>query len=86
MSYYPGWTAQIEDEYRTQLRIFSAGPNMMLIFPKRSGDYAVRFYFGKTLDVQLGELISIVSLITLLALTLYTAATQRSKEERLSNG
>ena len=86
MSYYPGWTAQIEDDSRSQLRIFTAGPNMMLVFPRKSGDYAVKFYFGKTLDVQLGELVSIVSLVTLLALTLYTAATQRSKVVGFPNG
>jgi len=80
MSYYPGWTAQIEDQSHTQLRIFTAGPNMMLVFPRKSGDYAVKFYFGKTLDVMVGEVISVVSLVTLLALTLYTAATQRSEE------
>jgi hypothetical protein len=54
---------------------------MMLVFPRKSGDYAVKFYFGKTLDVMVGELISVISLVTLLALTLYTAysALRRSR-------
>ena len=85
MSYYPGWTAQIKDYTDTQLRIFTAGPNMMLVFPERSGDYAVSFYFDKTMDVKLGELISIVSCITVLALTFYSATTRRLRKDRSSH-
>ena len=86
MSYYPGWTAQIKDHSDNQLRIFMAGPNMMLVFPESSGDYAVGFHFDKTMDVKLGELISIVSCITLLAFTFYSAATRRLRKDRSSHG
>ncbi len=65
MSYYTGWTAQIQDEAHTQLRIFKTGPNMMLVFPEKSGDYTVRFYFDKTIDVKVGEYISLLSIIAL---------------------
>jgi len=86
MSYYPGWTAQIKDNSGNQLRIFTAGPNMMLVFPERSGDYAVSFHFDKTLDVKMGELISIVSCTTLLALTFYSFASRRLRKDRSSHG
>ncbi|MFB0522910.1 MAG: hypothetical protein ACETV1_04005, partial [Candidatus Bathyarchaeia archaeon] len=74
MSYYPGWTAQIEGEGQAMLRIFTAGPNMMLVFPMRSGDYTVRFYFDKTTDVKVGELVSSLTMVALLIAAFYKAA------------
>jgi len=57
MTYYPGWEAIIED-VGEKVRIFPAGPNMMLIFPGRKGPLRIIFRFGKTIDVILGEIIS----------------------------
>jgi len=56
MSYFPGWKAYIENE---EIRIFQSGPNMMLVFPKRSGNYRIYFIFTKTLDVLIGEYCSL---------------------------
>jgi len=57
MTYYPGWEAIIKDVGK-KVKIFTAGPNMMLIFPEREGPLRVIFRFGKTIDVILGEIIS----------------------------
>jgi len=84
MSYYPGWMAEIEDEPHTQLRIFKAGPNMMLVFPQESGDYTVRFYFDKTLDVKVGEYTSLLSVIVLPIAASIKAAGMRKKREALA--
>jgi len=61
MTYYPGWEAIVEKngEY---LKIFLAGPRGMLVFPKKDSSSKIIFYFGKTLEVWLGELISMISL------------------------
>jgi len=85
MSYYPGWTAQIEDETHTQLRVFKAGPNMMLVFPQRSGDYTVKFYFDKTIDVKLGEYASLLSIIALPIVALLKTAKKKKYKMNKSN-
>ena len=46
MTYYPGWEAIIKDVGK-KVRIFSAGPNMMLIFPGREGPLRIIFQFGE---------------------------------------
>ena len=82
MSHYPGWAAWVEDESPIQLTVFRAGPNMMLVFPKRSGDCVVRLYFDKTLDVKLGEFVSLVGVIALPALAFYKAASHRFRSKK----
>jgi len=67
ISYYPGWIAYMMDDQTAKLPIFLAGPNMMLVFPKRTGDFEIRFSFTKTINVQIGEIVSIASAIILLA-------------------
>ncbi|MCD6537180.1 hypothetical protein J7L18_01005 [Candidatus Bathyarchaeota archaeon] len=46
MTYYPGWEAIIKDVGK-KVRIFSAGPNMMLILPGREVPLRIIFRFGK---------------------------------------
>lgn len=72
MSYYPGWSARIDDKNPASLRIFQAGPNMMMVFPKRSGDYTLRFRFEKTMDVQVGEIGSLSTMIAFIAFEFFT--------------
>jgi len=82
MSYYPGWTTQIEGDSQTLLKIFRAGPNMMLVFPKRSGDHTVRFYFEKTTDVKVGEFVSLMSILMFPIAAFYKATDLRRKRQK----
>jgi hypothetical protein len=81
MSYYPGWTAYLGDQ---TLNIFSAGPNMMLCFPERGGDYTVRLVFGRTLEIRVGEIISIVSAVTVCLLASYDFLRVRARKKRMT--
>jgi len=83
MTYYPGWTAWIEGENPIQLKIFKAGPNMMLVFPERNGDYVLRFFFDKTIDVKVGEFISMMGVIAILALSFYRITTRHFKKPKI---
>jgi hypothetical protein len=71
MSYYAGWAASIDGEKDSQLRIFQAGPNMMMVFPEKEGGFSVRFVFEKAADVQTGEAISLVSAAAILVLVVF---------------
>ena len=71
MSYYPGWSAEIIGERRTQLRIFRAGPGMMLVFPRHEGSYDIAFYYGKTWDVMVGEAVSLTAILAILGFFIY---------------
>jgi len=82
MSYYPGWTTRMEDDPQTLLKIFRAGPNMMLVFPKRSGDYSVRFYFDKTTDVKVGEFVSLMSILMFPIAAFHRTADLRRKRQK----
>jgi len=79
MSYYPGWTAYLDEE---RLKVFLAGPNMMLFFPDRDGDYTVRLAFEKTFDIQIGEIVSVTSAITLCLLVIYYGLKNRRLRRR----
>jgi len=68
ISYYRGWSAYLNGR---ALRIFEAGPGMMLIFPDASGDFTVEVRFEKTGDVVLGERISVISAMVFLSAAMY---------------
>jgi len=65
MSNYPGWKASVDNK---NLKIFSAGPNMIMVFPEKEGDYTVTFTFGKTSTTQIGEYITIGGIILIIVL------------------
>ncbi|MFZ7138906.1 MAG: DUF6541 family protein [archaeon] len=60
-TYFPDWTAEIKDE-ESNLNVFKAGPDMMMVFPDQNGNYTLTFYFGKTWDVVVAETVSLVSI------------------------
>ncbi|MCW4022841.1 MAG: 6-pyruvoyl-tetrahydropterin synthase-related protein [Candidatus Bathyarchaeota archaeon] len=65
MSNYPGWKASVDNK---NLKIFSAGPNMILVFPEKEGNYTVTFTFGKTTTTQIGEYITIGGIALIIVL------------------
>ncbi|RLG41962.1 MAG: hypothetical protein DRO05_02505 [Thermoproteota archaeon] len=74
ISYYRGWSAYLDGR---KLKIFEAGPGMMLIFPKASGDFKVEVRFEKTDDVVLGEGITAISALLLVLLAVYVKIRRR---------
>jgi len=70
MTYFPGWKAKM-DNGNTELRIFKAGPGMIMVFPNCDGSFDLTFYFEKTWDVTAGEAISSVSLLMIAGFFLY---------------
>ncbi len=62
MTYYPGWEAVIKGS-QENLRIFLAGPHGILVFPEKTSATEITFFFGKTQDVVVGEILSIGFLI-----------------------
>jgi len=66
MSYHSGWTAEIQGVKTTQLKIFQAGPGMMMVFPEKEGDFLVRFVFAKDAVVQIGEAVSLAGVAAIL--------------------
>ena len=81
MSYYPGWAAYIGEK---SLDMFLAGPNMMMVLPGLNGDYSVRFRFEKTFDVQIGEAVSIISVIALLVVITYDLVKAWRRKRRVA--
>jgi len=81
MSYYPGWAAYIGEK---SLDVFLAGPNMMMVLPGLNGDYSVRFRFEKTFDVQIGEAVSIISVIALLIVITYDLVKAWRRKRRVA--
>jgi len=65
MTYHPSWEAIIKDVGR-RVRIFLAGPNTMLVFPEREAPLKIIFRYGKTVDVIVGEVVSISFYIMLI--------------------
>jgi hypothetical protein len=84
MSCFSGWTAEINDP-KTGLRIFKAGPNMMLVFPNQNGSYDITFYFGKTLEVRVGEAVSLVSITAILGFFAYRLILKMKDKRQAQN-
>ncbi|RLI36325.1 hypothetical protein DRO55_03735 [Candidatus Bathyarchaeota archaeon] len=61
MIYYPGWKAEYKNASKI-LKIFIAGPGMMLIFPEEAEKLTIICHFDKTLEEQAGELITLTTL------------------------
>jgi len=69
MSYYPSWEASASGSSigTKALRIFKAGPDMMLVFPDADGDYELVLNYGKSLATQIGEIAAIAGIIAIFA-------------------
>ena len=69
MSYYTAWeaSASVGNIATKALKIFKAGPNMMLVFPEVDGDYKLVLNYGKTLALQIGEIAAIAGIIAIFA-------------------
>jgi len=68
ISYYKGWSAYLNGK---SLKVFKAGPDMMLIFPEASGDFDVEVKFEKTDYVILSEGLTVASIIISLLTAIY---------------
>jgi len=68
ISYYKGWSAYLDGK---SLKVFKAGPGMMLIFPESSGNFNVKVKFEKTDYVTLSEGLTIASTIISLPAAIY---------------
>jgi len=62
ISHYAGWEAFAEGK---PLKIYRAGPDMMLVFPELDAKYTLVFRYGKNTLTRIGELVAIVGLIML---------------------
>ncbi|RLG46312.1 MAG: hypothetical protein DRN92_05510, partial [Thermoproteota archaeon] len=71
---YKGWSAYLDGK---SLKIFKAGPGMMLMFPESSGDYNVEVKFEKTDYVTLSEGLTSVSMIISLPAAIYVDSRSR---------
>jgi len=69
MSYHTSWEASVSGSNvaTKALRVFKAGPNMMLVFPEADGDYKVVLNYGKTTALQIGEIVAIIGVIAIFA-------------------
>jgi len=69
MSYYSSWGASASSSSigTKALKIFKAGPDMMLVFPDADGDYELVLNYGKTLALQIGEIAAITGIIAIFA-------------------
>jgi len=43
----------------------------MLVFPRRGGSYDIAFYYGKTWDVVVGEVVSLTAILAILGFFTY---------------
>ncbi len=78
ISYYKGWSAYLGDK---RLKIFKAGPGMMLIFPETSGSFDIEVRFEKLGYVALSEGLTIMSLIISLPAAIYIEFRRRRVKE-----
>ncbi|MEM3014089.1 MAG: hypothetical protein QXI71_05600, partial [Candidatus Bathyarchaeia archaeon] len=64
MSYHPSWEASAHSpEIRTKsLKIYKAGPNMMLVFPEISGNFKLTLEYGKSYARKIGEIAGIAGI------------------------
>jgi len=69
MSYDPSWeaSARSSNVAAKTLKIFKAGPNMMLVFPEIEGDYTLTLTYGKTTAQRIGEATAILGIIAIFA-------------------
>ncbi|MBS7614529.1 hypothetical protein KEJ18_02190 [Candidatus Bathyarchaeota archaeon] len=67
MSYHPSWVASASntDIGTRALKIFKAGPNMMLVFPETNGNYKLSLSYGKSLALQAGEIAGIMGILAI---------------------
>ena len=84
MTYFSGWTAEINDQ-KSNLKIFTTGPDMMLVFPDQLGNYDITFCFGKTLDVIVGETISSVSIMAIIVFFSYRLIIRLTNNRQANN-
>jgi hypothetical protein len=84
MTYFQGWSVKVDDE-KSSLRVFRAGPDMMLVFPDRAGSYSLMFYFEKTLDVTVGEVVSLISIIAISLFFVYRLVLHMKNRRQATN-